>query len=1270
MPEKKPTCEELLEQLQEARREIEALRRRPDASLSDTAIGALDQNTILESITDAFFTLDSNMVFTSFNRAAEMQMGREAAHVIGEKFDEVFPEAAGSIFDQNYKRAIQKQETMQFETYFDLEPYKNWYEVRVYPTPDGGIAVYFLITTSRHERLEKLHTQQMMMDQIQDWVTMTNLEGIITYVNKAQCDALGKRPEDLTGKPIAAFGEDPDAGATQQEIMETTLAEGHWSGEVVNFDNKGNPLTLHCRTQIIRNDIGEPVTLCGISTDITDRKRTEKLLKRNQQNLERTEQLAGIGSWQWNVDEDKVTWSKNLYTLFHFDPDLPPPPFEGQAKFYSPDSFEKLRVAVWDCVKNGKPYDMKLQGPPKGGTSVIYRVTGNPEFDANGKITRLYGYVQDITRRIKAQADYQRIFNMATELICVADLNTATFIEINPAATQILGYSREELLSQPFVNFIHPDDIASTQNTIEKELLKGKEIVSFTNRYRTKSGDYRYFDWDSHPVAEEGITYAIAHDVTDRELARQALHEKEEQYRNLAENTEAILWEFDTIEDRWLYVAPQVKRMLGYDPAEWADMKFWEERIHEDDREHAALYCAQCVADGIDHEFEYLFYKKNGDVVWLRDSVSVEMREGRPFRLRGFMVDITHQKESEEKYENLFTQMLDGFAVHEIICDDNNKPVDYRFLSVNPAFEKMTGLKSEDIIGKTVLEALPETESVWIERFGQVALTGEPQHFQQSSHAIGRTYEVSAFQPLPGQFATIIKDVSDEIESRRERERLMLAIEQADETVIISDANGIIEYVNPAFEKFSGYRSDEVLGEHISLIQSGEHEKEFYENLWNTIQRGEVWDGRCINRRKDGSLHTELVTISPIRDQNGQIINFVSVQRDISREMELEEQYRQAQKMEAIGQLTGGVAHDFNNLLQVICAANELAMDDLEPEHPAMESLHEVMKAGDRATTLVSQLLAFSRRQIMRMEVLDLNNVIDNLVKMVGRLIGETIKLEWIPGHGLGFVSADRGMVEQVLMNLAVNARDAMQHEGTLTIETQNLLIDSEYCANHTWAEPGRFVMLSISDTGCGIDEETLQHVFEPFYTTKEVGKGTGLGLATVYGIVRQHNGMINVYSEPGSGTTFKIYLPISQRPATSVGPMVEKPIEGGNETILIAEDDEIVRNLARRILKRAGYNVLVAQDGVEACEIFQENINEISLVLLDVVMPRMSGRKALEKMQELRFGIIALFCSGYSENAIHTNFILEEGLQLIPKPYAPKDLLKFVRRALDKNDD
>ncbi|HFE62810.1 MAG TPA: response regulator, partial [Caldithrix sp.] len=451
-------------------------------------------------------------------------------------------------------------------------------------------------------------------------------------------------------------------------------------------------------------------------------------------------------------------------------------------------------------------------------------------------------------------------------------------------------------------------------------------------------------------------------------------------------------------------------------------------------------------------------------------------------------------------------------------------------------------------------------------------------------------------------------------------------------------------------------------------LKSGEHDQAFYRELWETIAGGNTWRGILINRRKDGSTYFEDAIIAPVKDESGKIINYAGMKRDITREKKLEDQLRQAQKMEAIGRLAGGVAHDFNNLLTVINGYSELLLRKLEPAAPFHKEITQISKAGERASHLTDQLLAFSRRQVIQPKVLNLNLVVADSVKMLRRLIGEDIDLATVLDPDLGNVKVDPGQMEQIILNLAVNARDAMPQGGKLTIETSNFEIDDRYLKEHVEIQKGWYVMLAVSDTGIGMSKEIQNHIFEPFFTTKEHGKGTGLGLSTVYGIVKQNNGYVWVYSEPGEGTTFKIYLPvIKEAVSVSNEPDISLDALRGEETVLLVEDERNVRRLAKRILSENGYSVLEAEDGFQALQVSRKHKGKIHLLLTDVVMPSMSGKELAEKMEILYRGIKVVCFSGYTDNAIMYHRVLEPGTAFIQKPFTPLHLLKKIREVLDR---
>jgi PAS domain S-box-containing protein len=504
---------------------------------------------------------------------------------------------------------------------------------------------------------------------------------------------------------------------------------------------------------------------------------------------------------------------------------------------------------------------------------------------------------------------------------------------------------------------------------------------------------------------------------------------------------------------------------------------------------------------------------------------------------------------------------------------------------------------------------------------------------------------------------------------RQREEHFRSLIENASDIITILDRHGRIRYESPSVMRLLGYRPEELIGKNIfDFVREDDLPKvvpAFTEELRNSDTSRSV---EFHFRHKDESWCVLEAICKVLVDDSG-VSGVVINSRDISERRQLEEQLRQSQKMEAVGRLAGGVAHDFNNLLTAISGYSELMLRRLRQGDPLRHNAEEINKAGSRAASLTSQLLAFSRKQVLQPKVLDLNTVVADMDKMLRRLIGEHIELVTILEPRLWSIKADPGQLQQVILNLAVNARDAMPEVGRLTIETSNIELDDENARWHVGVKPGCYVMLAVNDTGCGMDAQTRERVFEPFFTTKEVGKGTGLGLSTVYGIVKQSGGSIWVYSEPEKGTTFKIYLPcIEKRTADAIlqaGACEEMP--HGMETVLLVEDEPLVRRLAARVLRDQGYTVLEASNGEDALRLAHEHAaDEIHLLLTDVVMPRMSGREVAEHLVKVRPRMIVLYTSGYTEDAIVHHGVMDDGVAFLQKPFKPDDLARKVRQVLD----
>ena len=614
-------------------------------------------------------------------------------------------------------------------------------------------------------------------------------------------------------------------------------------------------------------------------------------------------------------------------------------------------------------------------------------------------------------------------------------------------------------------------------------------------------------------------------------------------------------------------------------------------------------------------------------------------------------------QDSEKRYRRLFESAKDGILILDAVT---GKVVD-----ANPFLLQLLGYSHEALCGKHIWE---------LGVFKDIAASKDAFQALQDNEYI--RYEDLPLETQEGQSIAVefvsnvylvdhskviqcnIRDITAQKRAKAERTRLMAAIEQVGEGIFVTDAQGTIQFVNPAFKRMTGYSGEEAVGQNLRILKSGEQDELLYRNLWETVSGGTTWSGRMVNKRKDGTLYTEETTISPVRDALGQIVNYVAVGRDITEHLRLEGQFLQAQKMEAVGLLAGGVAHDYNNMLTVILGYAELALRKVDPDQPLHGDLEEIIKAARRSTDITRQLLIFARKQTIIPVALDLNQTVESMLTMLRRLIGEDIDLVWLPEKGLGPVKMDPTQVDQILANLCVNARDAIAGIGKITIETGSSVFDEAYCADHLGFVPGDYALLAVSDNGCGMDKKTKDQIFEPFFTSKEVGQGTGLGLSMVYGIVKQNNGFLNVYSEPGCGSTFRVYLP--REAAQVVDVRRERAVEippSQGETVLLVEDEPALLKMGTMMLEKLGYRVLAAGTPDEAIALAEEHMAELHLLLTDVVMPGMNGKDLAERLHVLCPDMKILFMSGYSVNVIGAQWVMDEGVNFIEKPFSMKDL-------------
>jgi PAS domain S-box-containing protein len=646
-------------------------------------------------------------------------------------------------------------------------------------------------------------------------------------------------------------------------------------------------------------------------------------------------------------------------------------------------------------------------------------------------------------------------------------------------------------------------------------------------------------------------------------------------------------------------------------------------------------------------------------------------------------------RESELNYQMLFNRMVDGFALHAILCDETGHPVDYRFLAVNPAFEKLTGLKAQVVVGRTAREVLPDLEAFWIETYGRVALTGEPVSFEHYERQMGRHFDVTAFRPAPGKFACLFVDVTEHKRAQESIQRseaeLAAMYDSAPFMMCLIDREHNVERLNRTMAEFVGgqpplgapYRPGDILGCVNALDDSrgcgfGDQCQTCplrlaVAKIFETGQPCRQVEAPMFLAR--GGIRREIqVSLSAalVRLQNKPKV--LVCLEDVTGRKQLEAQFLQAQKMEAIGQLAGGVAHDFNNILAAALLHLQLLQQNqnLDPELAA--SLRELQQGTERGASLARQLLLFSRRQVMQTTRLDFNEAIKGLSKMLDRLLGEDIEMVFTPDPAPVWVEADVGMVEQVVMNLCVNARDAMPRGGRLELGVRPLTLTAEDVRHRPEARPGHFACFTVTDTGCGMDETTLKRAFEPFFTTKEPGKGTGLGLATVRTIAKQHQGWVEVESALGRGTTFRVILPGAEPPATARLETDQGKCRGGSEAILLVEDDQQVRRMVKMTLRLFGYEILEATNGAEAIRLWERHQAQVRLLFTDMVMPGgVTGLDLAERLRQFKPTLKVLISSGYSQDLLQHGGGLPAGMRFLAKPYYPNILARTIREFLDE---
>jgi two-component system cell cycle sensor histidine kinase/response regulator CckA len=900
------------------------------------------------------------------------------------------------------------------------------------------------------------------------------------------------------------------------------------------------------------------------------------------------------------------------------------------------------------------------------------------------------------------------------------------------------------------------------------------------------------FSWYHRRVAIDG-------DLAARlDAATRALRESEERYRALLAGVTDVVMRFAR-DGRHLFVSENVEAVTGIPRARFLGATHRELGFPDDLSDFWEATIRRVFDTDQPLETEFTVHGQRGSQVFGWRLVPEHDAEGRVCSVLTLSPDVTSQRQVQRDYQNLLGNMFNGLAIGEVVCDDAHSGRDLRVLSVNPAFERMTGLKASEIVGTSARAHLPGVEERWFEAMVRVALEGQPLFIEDFRTPRGRHFEVSAFMTVPGQFACVLSDITERTRAeealRQGEERWRSYVLAAPYGVFVVDREGHHLDVNPAACAITGYERDELLAMRVidilpaDAVEAGAaHFRHVVETgraidavavqrkdgtrRWTNISAVRLNDDRFlgfvedITERKQADERLEMTkqtyvdvfnAISEsiyIQDEHGTFLDvnggaarmyrmsreeligqspltvaapgmndleairraseevartgvparfdfwavrrggevfpkevvvhrgryfsrdvLIATARDVTDKHRVEaererlrEQLLQAQKMESVGRLAGGVAHDFNNMLGLILGHAEMALERVAPDSDLHADLVEVRTAAERSADLTRQLLAFARKQTVAPQVLDVNATVEGMLKMLRRLIGEDIELVWRPGDDVGAVLVDPSQLDQVLANLCLNARDAITGFGTVTIATSRVSVDAATCARHAGTMPGTFVRLAVRDSGCGMGPDVVAHLFEPFFTTKALGKGTGLGLATVYGIVTQNSGFVEVASAPGQGSTLDVFLPChAATGAVRQRPDMAPPTARGHETILLVEDEPSILEMIRRMLARQGYAVLAAATPAVAVQLAREHAGTIHLLVTDVVMPEMNGRELARTILTLHPDVERLFMSGYTADVIAHHGVLNEGLHFIQKPFTMKALAAKVRSVLDR---
>ncbi|MBI5471724.1 MAG: PAS domain S-box protein [Ignavibacteriae bacterium] len=1024
----------------------------------------------------------------------------------------------------------------------------------------------------------------------------------------------------------------------------------------------------------------------------TERIKSERALRASEERMRMAIEAAHLGTWDWDLASDTLHWSKGHERLFgvrQFESDRSITFFE---KCVHPDDLDAVRRALNYSLDHKVPFKHEYRVVWPDGSIHWIQDEGLFVCDDAGEPVRMVGIVQEQTERKQAEIAleeserrFRALFESMNELFALHELivdesGTAKdyrMVDCNPAFTTITGIPREKAIGE-LASVLYGTGSAPFLDTYAEVIRTGMPTEFET--YFAPLSKYFHISAFSPRAGQFAI---LATDVTSRELAEEQLRSAKHLYQSLLD----VLPEGVSVADmrgKITFVSARLAEIYGVtDHAEGIGTSYTDWMAPES-FQRAVRNMQAVIQTNVSVPHEYLLKKKDG-TRFQGEITSAVLRDesGLPSGLVSIHRDVTERKRADDERKKAVEAILIQTAAMEAAANAIALvSLEGTIQWVNPAFTKLTGYSAEEAIGKNprILQS-GEHDRAFYENMWKTVTAGKTWHGEiQNRRKNGELYhEEMTITPVANdageifRFIAVKQDITERKIAETERLRLAIVVDQASEIIVVTDGAGTIQYVNPAFERICGYTRAEIVGLHPRVLVVDEEENRA---IWSTIESGQVWKGRTRTRKKDGSTFVREVSISPVVDERGKIINHISVGRDVTAEIELERQLLQSQKMESLGTLASGIAHDFNNILGIIMGTASMLGSDSTGSPMSRTAVESILKASQRGAGLVKQILTFARKADSELSPIHVNATLKEFVGMITNTFPRTIRIQLDLQKDLPILMLDATQLHQALLNLCVNARDAVVHDseserkGGGEIVLRSRMTSGEVLRRTLPdVEAQQYVTIVVADNGPGMSSEVLKKIFDPFFTTKPPGQGTGLGLAVVYGIVRAHHALVEVVSSPGQGAEFLLHFPMETQTAPGVQAPEEQQAQTscGTETLLLVEDDPMMHELIAQILQSAGYTVLLAKDGREGLELFQSQHTRIDLVITDMNMPQMNGEEFIARANVISPGTRFIVSSGYlglgADDALGSNADVE----VIQKPFQGEELRRLVRAVLDR---